>query len=175
MLLTNIEKWSRLPAFATVFSGCARDDFYHINGGFLVLHPNIQTYNELLQLASSDISHWEYSEQELLTVYYLFQRPNITAVLGNSQMQINYLSITGQQTCMSVGNLGEIPDKHTFANLNTKSELLETIDAVHFTCSPKPWNYAGMANHWAQMMANKWSENCRKACLELQLDCHPKC
>jgi lipopolysaccharide biosynthesis glycosyltransferase len=157
VLNTNIERWSTYEPFTTTYSGCGTDDYYHINGGFIVLKPSRQTYDELLKLAATEVpSKWAYSEQELLTVYYLFQHSQNTTILSKKHMMVPGLA-------------SSIEPKHSYANKNTKEELLAVVDSFHFTCSLKPWSGNGIVDDIAIKWSIKWLEYCAEAFTALHL------
>ena len=119
-----------------------------INGGLLIIEPSLQTYNELLELANTPVpSQWSYSEQELLTTYYLFQRPHRTTLLG-------------YKTSLPIHTVDEIVEKHDYGNPNVKTELMETFDSVHFVCGEKPWSMITENEHFLKFI-DIWKSNCR--------------
>ena len=135
VLVNDISPIFHVNSFASVSLSCdARLDLATINGGILLIKPNITQYNELLDLAATPSpTGWSYAEQELLSVYFIWQHPELFVPLSTHFM-MPFKALDGD-------GLFSLPsyDSHWLFRDKTVQDVLTRIHSVHFVCGRKPW------------------------------------
>jgi hypothetical protein len=139
VLLKDISPiFSHVKSFASVSLGChLRPDLGDINGGFLLILPNITQYQDLLALSTTHTqSGWTYSEQELLAEYFLWMHPEQFTSLGE-QFMLPYHALDRDQLLYT-----NYYGRHWLFTHRTELDLLNTVYSVHFLCGKKPWQHS---------------------------------
>jgi hypothetical protein len=136
LLLKDISPIFQVNSFASVSLACdASLDLAGLNGGILLIKPNVSQYSELLALAETPSpTNWHYSEQELLSMYFVWLHPELFVPLSTHFM-IPYYGLTDH------GLLGihEFFGRHWLFHDKTNLDMLSRIYTVHFICGKKPW------------------------------------
>ena len=138
VLLKDISPIFGIRAFASVPMSCnERLDLASINGGLLLIRPNLTQYDELLALATTGGREWLYSEQELLSVYFLWMYPELYVPLSTHFM-LSFWALHDQGL---LNHDGVIPrfGRHWLFQDKTSMDVLSWIYIVHFVCGRKPW------------------------------------
>ena len=139
VLLKDISPlFSHVKSFASVSLGChLRPDLGDINGGILLIRPNITQYQDLLALSTTHAqSGWTYSEQELLAEYFLWMHPEQFTSLGE-QFMLPYHALDRDQLLYT-----NFYGRHWLFTHRTELDLLNTVYSVHFLCGKKPWQHS---------------------------------
>ena len=132
-------------SFASVPLTCdASIDPGGLNGGILLVLPNMTLYNELLTFASKpNPTSWSYSEQQLLVEYFVWTYPERFVPLSTHFMgAVNGLNDQGLHTHYGNGHHWLFLDKQAV-------HMLSRFYAIHFVCENKPWDTIGW-NHCNQ-------------------------
>lgn len=146
ILLKDITPVFRVDSFASVSLGCdLKSNLAGINGGFLLIKPNVTLYNDLIALASTQSpTQWKYSEQEVLSVYFVWMHPELLVSLGSHFMiAFNALTDDGLMAEHQNGHHWLFTDKNAL-------DVLTRIYSVHFVCSMKPWQLKGQCEGFTQ-------------------------
>jgi alpha-N-acetylglucosamine transferase len=135
LLIKDISPIFQVDAFASVSLSCdSRLDLAGINGGILLIKPNATQYAELLALAAQPSeTDWRYSEQELLSVYFVWMHPELFVPLSTHFMT----------TYRALDDDGLLPlrsgGRHWLFRRKAALDLLTRVYSVHFVCGSKPW------------------------------------
>lgn len=135
LLLKDISPIFHIDAFASVSLACdSRLDLAGLNGGILLLKPNATQYSELLALAATPSpTDWKYSEQQLLSVYFVWMHPELFVPLSTHFM-IPYQGLDDHGLLAMHSN-----GRHWLFRDRSGHDVLTRIYTVHFVCGRKPW------------------------------------
>jgi hypothetical protein len=136
VLLKDISPIFQIDLFAFVSLACDSSlDLAGLNGGILLIKPNASQYSELLALAETPHpTGWQYSEQEFLSVYFVWMHPEMFVPLSTHFM-IPYYGLTDHE----VLGIHEFFGRHWLFQDKNSLDLLSRIYTVHFLCGRKPW------------------------------------
>ena len=153
-----------MPAFASVplWSNIV-EDLGNINGGLMILEPDMDVYRDLILLAKTEnkFTKWAYSEQELLLTYFQFLHPT------------NYFSLSMLPISAVPLILNDEPNqpKAAFHWHHKKpmdvAELMKTVQIVHFICTNlKPWDWKKeqwVGSDWESIYSRTWHSHKEEA------------